>query len=177
MLQQELQQLYCSGLVRSSQLVLSESNAMAFASSGTRLQLRGAAIGFYDTTDIDQARTAMLHTKQMAIQMHSAMCNMGMSLQDFAKMKDPKLIFEFMKASFAACTQDAAQCPYKSDYVLHSVTPVRKEVAVANLQPVPGVIEYAPGCPACFYRKHVFKSGKVMYCRQVPFLFCCISFM
>lgn len=167
LMQQGLQQVYCSNLIRSSQLVLSESNAMAFASTGTRLQLRGAAVGFYDTTDIDQARAAMMHPTQIAIQMYSAMCNMGMSFQEFAEMKDPDHIFEFVKTTFASCIQDAAQCPYKSDYVLHSVTPVSKEVAVANLQPVPGVLEYAPGCPACFYRKHVLETGEVVYCRQV----------
>lgn len=42
--------------------------------------------------------------------------------------------------------------------VIHSVMPVPECVALANLQPVPGVIEYAPGCQACFYKKHSIRN-------------------
>ncbi len=35
---------------------------------------------------------------------------------------------------------------------------VSKEVALANLQPVPGSIEYAQGSPACYYKKLVLHS-------------------
>ncbi len=59
-----------------------------------------------------------------------------------------------------------------SDYVLHSVMLVSKEIAEANLQPIPGQREYAPGCNACFYRKHVITGAdgqqEVVYCRQAP---------
>ena len=165
-LQQGFQQVYCSKLVRSSDLILPESNAMAFVASGTCLQPHGMNVCFNDTTDIMTSRVATMHPTHVAIQMYSAMCNMGMSFQDFAKMKDPEQIFKFLRATFAAGTQDAVQCAYKSDYVLHSVTPVSREVAVANLQPVPAQnIVYAPGCGACFYKEHILGNGEKTYTR------------
>jgi hypothetical protein len=43
-------------------------------------------------------------------------------------------------------------------------------VAVANLQPVPGKIEYTKGSPECYYSLHVLPSGEVVYCRYIIFL-------
>jgi hypothetical protein len=36
--------------------------------------------------------------------------------------------------------------------------PVPECIAVSNLQPVPGSIQYAPGCVACFYKKHMIRD-------------------
>lgn len=55
------------------------------------------------------------------------------------------------------------QTGYNYDLCLHSVMPVSAEDAKANLQPVPGQIEYAPGCVARQYKLHTLlntKSGK-----------------
>jgi hypothetical protein len=41
--------------------------------------------------------------------------------------------------------------------------PVKAEIALANLQPVPGAVEYVSGSPACYYKKitiHSTKDGK-----------------
>ena len=120
---------------------------------------------FHDTTEITKDRIATFPLKQVAVQMYAAMCNMGMSMQQLANMRNPDHAFQFLKTAFSCTTQDGRQTPYKSDFVLHSVTPVSKAVAVANLQPIPGQIEYAPGCPACFYRCHTLDTGKKVYCR------------
>lgn len=53
-----------------------------------------------------------------------------------------------------------AQAQYQFDYALHSVMPVREEIALANLQPIPGVVEYAQGSPACYYKLHTIHSTK-----------------
>lgn len=50
------------------------------------------------------------------------------------------------------------QSQYQYDMVVQSVMPVPECVAKANLQPVPGSIEYAPGCMACFYKKHNIRN-------------------
>ena len=96
-----------------------------------------------------------LGRQQIMVQLFGAMTTMGLSAADLVKMQDHKHMFEFIKATLAAAMMDGKQTPYYSDYVLHSVTPVENAaVALANLQPVPGSIEYAPGCTACFYRQH-----------------------
>ena len=52
------------------------------------------------------------------------------------------------------------QAPYSNDCVLFSVVPVPEHIALANLQPVPGEIEYAPGCTSCFYKLHSIVSSQ-----------------
>ena len=52
------------------------------------------------------------------------------------------------------------QAQYQYDMILHSVMPATEEAALANLQPVPGAIEYASGSPACFYKQHQIYSTK-----------------
>ena len=37
--------------------------------------------------------------------------------------------------------------------------PVPEVVARARLRPIPGVLEYAPGCMDCFYREHEIVSN------------------
>lgn len=165
-LQQGLQQMYVSNLVRSSDILLREKNSMAYVAAGTCEQLHRQPICFHDATEISRKRIVALPARQVAVQMHSAMCNLGMTMDEFANMRDPDHAFLFLKTMFSAGTQDGRQTPYKSDFVLHSVTPVSKAVAVANLQPVPGKIEYVPGCPACFYRRHVLDTGKEIFLRR-----------
>jgi hypothetical protein len=78
-----------------------------------------------------------------------------LSPMDLATMQHPEHMFEFIKATLSAAIMDGKQTPYYSDYILQSVTPVPCEaVALSNLQPIPGCIEYAPQCTACFYKKH-----------------------
>ena len=52
------------------------------------------------------------------------------------------------------------QARYQFDYALHSVMPAKAEVALANLQPIPGAISYADGSPACYYKLHTIHSTK-----------------
>ena len=173
-LQQGLQQVYCANAIKSGQLGIAEPNALAYAAMATYLQEHDFATTFADTSRIVRNRVAPTPDQQLFVQMHSAMCTMGLSFADLEKMDDPKEIFTFLKATFAASIQDTKQNVYQSDYVLHSVTPVSKEVAVANLQPIPGSIEYATGCNACFYRKHVLPpGGEVVYCRCAAAALCC----
>ena len=139
---------------------------------------------FADVTRTVNSRIAVVPANQVLVQMHSAMCNLGLSFNDLKEMKDPDHVFNFLKATFAAgiqvcdssfdifCTlalttavcvsQDSVQNVYQSDYVIHSVKVVSKEIAEANLQPLPGQ-EYAPGCNSCFYRRHVLPTGDVVY--------------
>lgn len=171
-LQQGLQQVYMSNLVRSSDVLLKEQNSMAFAVAGTCEQLHRFPICFHDATMISKRQVPAMPPRQIAVQMYSAMCNMGMTIEKFASMRNPDHAFAFLKATFSASTQDGRQTPYKSDFVLHSVTPVSKAVAVANLQPIPGKLEYAPGCTACFYRcqkpgKGGADEGEEVYLRYV----------
>ena len=164
-LQQGLQQAYCANGIKSADAVLTEANGMAYTSGATYLQLHRAAICFSDSSKIVKDRVAWTPTQQIMVQMHSAMCNTGLTFKDLQRTKDPEKIFNFVNATLAASIEDGKQTPYKSDYVLHSITPVKKEVAMANLQPVPGLVEYAPGCNACFYRLHQLGTGKEIYCR------------
>jgi hypothetical protein len=53
---------------------------------------------------------------------------------------------------------DQMQTPYAYDMVLHSVMPVPEHIALANMKPIPGLIQYAPDCHDCFYRLHKIYS-------------------
>lgn len=98
---------------------------------------------------------AFIPRQQIMVQLYAAMTTMGLCPEDLLAMKKPEHMFEFLKGTLSAAIMDGKQTPYYSDYVLQSVTPVDQEaVALSNLQPIPGIIEYAPGCNACFYRKH-----------------------
>lgn len=191
--QQGLQQAYCAKAVKEGKLGIMEPNAMGYTAGATYRQLHGAPIGFSDTSKMVRERIAPIPDQQLFVQMHSAMCNLGMSFEEFATMKEPSKVFDFLRATFAASIQvcadfmypwsevgrfvntfrveqDSKQNVYQSDYVLHSVQVVSMEVAMANLQPVPGLVEYAPGCTACFYRQHVLPgTNEKIYCR------CCVS--
>lgn len=164
--QQGLQQAYCSRAIKEGKLGIVEPNALAYAAGASFMQEKGFKIGFHDTTRITRDRVAPTDVQQLYVQMHSAICNQGLSFDSLGDLKNPKKIFEFIKATFAAGVQDSKQHVYQSDYILHSVSPVSMEVAAANLQPIPGSIEYATGCNACFYRKHVVPgTGEVIHCR------------
>jgi hypothetical protein len=94
------------------------------------------------------------------VQLYAAMCTMGLHASDLMDMKDSDHAFEYIKAAVAASTMDSKQTPYYSDYIIHSVVPVENEsVALANLQPVQGFVEYAPGCSACIYKQHLMPDG------------------
>lgn len=154
-LQQGLQQVYCVQGVNKADAVLTEPNAIAYAQGSTYLQLHKAAVCFYDISQIVRKRIAPIPRQQIMVQMYAAMNTMGLCPRDLVEMKDPQHMFEFIKASLASAMMDGKQTPYYSDYVLQSVDLVQSEaVALTNLQPMPGSVEYAPGCSACFYRKH-----------------------
>lgn len=42
------------------------------------------------------------------MQMHSAMCTLGLTFEDLKTMEEPKQIFDFVKATFAATIQVCA---------------------------------------------------------------------
>ena len=153
--------MYFVNGIKSKEVVLSESNSLAYASTATCLQLHGMPISFQDMSRVVRERVAHTPVQQLAVQMHSAMCSMGLSLQDMARMKKPEQVFDFVNATVAASIQDAKQTPYKSDYILHSVTAVKKEVAEAQLQPIPGTIEYAPGS-SCAALCHLIARRRVL---------------
>lgn len=103
--QQGLQQAYCAKAVKEGKLCLMECNAMGFTGMATYRQLHGAPICFSDTSKMVRDRIAPIPKQQLYVQMYSAICNLGMSLEEFATMKDPAKVFEFMKATFAASIQ------------------------------------------------------------------------
>lgn len=179
-LQQGLQHVYCAEGIKRADAVLSEPNGLAYAQGSTYLQTHMAGICFSDVSQIVRSRVARIPNQQIMIQMYAAMCTMGLKPSDLVAMEDHQQIFEFIKASVAASTMDAKQTPYYSDYVIHSVLPVENEyAALANLQPIPGTVEYAPGCSACIYKQHEIgtPTGKKAWFRLVlSFFFSLVLF-
>lgn len=140
---------------------------MQNSQGATYLQLHKAAVCFSDISEIVRSRVAFVPRQQIMVQMYAAMKTMGMSPSDLLAMNDHMHMFEFIKASLAAAMMDGKQTPYYSDYVIQSVQLVENAaIALADLQPVPGSIEYEQGCSACFYKQHT--NGK--WYRYHPFI-------
>lgn len=159
-LQQGLQHVYCAEGIRRADAVLSEPNGLAYAQGSTYMQTHMAAMCFSDVSEMVRSRVAPIPRQQIMVQLYAAMCTMGLHASDLMDMKDSDHAFEYIKAAVAASTMDSKQTPYYSDYIIHSVVPVENEsVALANLQPVQGFVEYAPGCSACIYKQHLMPDG------------------
>jgi hypothetical protein len=160
-LQQALQQVYCAHGVESSDAVLSEPNTMMYSTGSTSLQLHQASACFGDISQINNNRGAPVTMAQIMVQMYTAMIKTGLTHKDVQEMKasthEDDLI-AFMNTVISVGQMDQKQCPYTYDNVIHSVMPVAEHIAVANLKPVPGTIEYAPGCHDCYYKKHSIYS-------------------
>jgi hypothetical protein len=156
-LQQGLQQAYCVHGVQNSDAVLSEPNAISFSPGGTSLQLHQATACFADMSAINRARMAPVTRDKIMVQMFTAMAKSGMKTKDLMEMKASThgdAIIAFMNAAIAGGQMDQMQTPYAYDMVLHSVMPVPEHIALANLKPIPGLIQYAQDCHDCFYRLH-----------------------
>ena len=80
-------------------------------------------------------------------------------LLDMHASKNKDEVVAFMNTALAGGMMDQLQTPYYYDFVLHSVSPVAECIANANLKPIPGALEYVPGCQDCFYRKHQIYSA------------------
>jgi hypothetical protein len=159
-LQQGLQHVYCSEGIKRADVVLTEANGLAYAQGATYMQTHMAAICFSDVSKMVRSRVAPIPIQQIMVQLYAGMCAMGLHPSDLMDMNDPAHVFEYIKASVAASTMDSKQTPYYSDYIIHSVVKVAcDDVALANLQPVPGTVEYAPGCSACIYKQHLDDSS------------------
>lgn len=156
-LQQALQQVYCVHGVETSNAVLSESNGISYAPGGTCLQLHQASTIFADMSAISRARMSPITRDKTMVQMYCAMVKSGLKPRDLMEMKASTHeddIVSFLNSAIAGGQMDQLQTPYAYDMVLHSVMPVQEHIALANLKPVPGVIEYAQDCHDCFYKMH-----------------------
>jgi len=97
------------------------------------------------------------------VQFYAAMAKCGLTTGDLMEMhaaSHANLLAAFMNSVISASELDQSQAGYKYDYVIHSVMPVPENIALAKLKPVPGVIQYAPGCQDCFYKLHELYSPK-----------------
>jgi hypothetical protein len=163
-LQQGLQYMYFSEGVKASRVVVTEAQAINFTPTSTSLQTHMATIGFPDMTRIHEERYSPVPRDQIFVQLFGALVTSGLEPDDVMLMnaKDHRNeIVALFNAIFSAGQLDQLQTPYYSDYSLHSYEPVPEHIAVANLKPVPGIIEYAPGCQDCFYQMHtVFSVSK-----------------
>lgn len=156
-LQQALQQAYCMHGVETANMVLTEPNGMQYASGATCLQLHRASVTFPIMTQIHMARAPPIPRHQLMVQFYAAMVKCGLKPQDLLKMQaasHANVIAEFLNTVISSSELDQNQAGYKYDYVIHSVMPVEEHIALASLKPVPGVIQYAPGCHDCFYKLH-----------------------
>lgn len=160
-LQQALQQAYCMHGVETANMVLSEPNSMQFASGATCLQLHRASVTFPMMTQIHNMRAPPIPRHQLMVQFYAAMVKTGLKPQDLLKMRahsHANAIAELLNTVISSSELDQNQAGYKYDYVIHSVMPVEEHIALANLKPVPGMIQYAPGCQDCFYKLHTLYS-------------------
>jgi hypothetical protein len=98
---------------------------------------------------------------KIMVQLFTSMAKCGLKPKDIMEMKahsHENEIISFLNSAIAGGQMDQMQTPYAYDMVLHSVMPVPEHIALANLKPVPGVIEYAQGCHDCFYKLHKIYS-------------------
>ncbi len=97
------------------------------------------------------------------VQFYAAMVKCGLTPHDLLQMHaatHANLLAAFMNSVISAAELDQNQAGYKYDYIIHSIMPVADQIALAKLKPVPGVIQYAPGCQDCFYKLHELYSPK-----------------
>lgn len=169
-LQQGLQYAYCEDALKAKTLLVVEPHAMQFTPTATSYQTHMASICFTDMSRNHRLRYAPVPMDQIMVQFFAAINTAGIDPDEILHMNASEHVGEAValyNAIFSAGQLDQVQTPYYSDYVLHSYEPADEQVAKANLKPVQGILEYAPGCNECIYRLHSVYSAKKDAFQQV----------